>query len=101
MRITRTGLAAWLRQPTTIAGLAALIGDAMIAATCAASWRVELPLALGSMVAMAMPDSTATSALAIRTLRDVLAAVASKDPAAIQAAVADAEALVASVVARA
>ena len=97
MRITRTTLAAWLRQPTTIAGLAALVGDAVIAVTCAASWRVELPLALGSAVAMLLPDNTAASAIAIRTLRDVLAAVASKDPAALQAAIADAEALVSTV----
>ncbi len=97
MRITRAALVAWLRQPTTIGGVAALVGDAVIAATCVASWRVELPLALGSIVAMALPDNTAASTLAIRTLRDVLAALASKDPAAIQAAIADAEALVSAV----
>ncbi len=97
MTITRSGILAWARQPTTIAGLATLLGDAVVAATASASWRVELPLALGSAVAMALPDNTAASALAVRTLRDVLAAFASKDPTAIQAAIADAEALVATV----
>ena len=101
MTIDRAALLAWLRQPTTIAGLAALVGDAVIVATAAASWRIELPLALGSLVAMLIPDNTSASALAIRTLRDVLAAVASKDPAAIEAAIADAEALVSSVTAKA
>ena len=93
MRITRDAALRWLRQPTTVAGLAALAGDAIVVATAAASWRIELPLALGSAVAMALPDNTAAPVLAIRTLRDVLAAFATEDPAAIRAAVADAAAL--------
>ncbi len=98
--IDRTTVLTWLRQPTTIAGLAALLGDAVVALTGAASWRVELPLALGSLVAVALPDNTTATALAVRTLRDVLAAVATRDPATIEAAVADAEALLASVTAK-
>ena len=93
MTITRARILAWLQQPTTIAGIAALVGDAIVVATGAVTWRVELPIAAGSLIAMALPDNTAAAGLLVRTLRDVLGALATRDPAAILAAVADAEAL--------
>jgi hypothetical protein len=96
MTITRARILAWLQQPTTIAGIAALVGDGIVVVTGAATWRVELPIAAGSLIAMALPDNTAAAGLLVRTLHDVLAAVASRDPAMILAAVADAEALLGS-----
>ncbi len=95
--MTRARIIAWLQQPTTIAGLAALVGDAVVVATGAATWRFELPLALGSLVAVLMPDNTTASTLVIKTLRDVLAALASKDAATISVAVADAQALLSAI----
>ena len=97
MRLTRAGIMTWLQQPTTIAGIAALVGDALVVATGAATWRVELPIAAGSLIAMAMPDNTAAAGLLVKTLRDVLAAIATRDPTAIMEAVSDAEALLAAV----
>jgi hypothetical protein len=93
MRITRAQLVAWLSQPTTIAGLATLAGDAVLIATGAVTWRVELPIAAGSLIAVALPDNSVAPGLMIRTLRDLLAAIATRDPGSITAAVADAEAL--------
>ena len=96
MTITRTGVLAWLRQPTTIAGIAALVGAAIMVATGAVTWRIELPIAAGSVIAMAMPDNTQAAGLLVKTLRDVLVAVATRDASSITAAVSDAEALLAS-----
>ncbi len=97
MTLTRASILAWLRQPTTIAGIAALVGDAIVVATGAVTWRLELPIAAGSVIAMAMPDNTAAAGLLVKMLRDVLAAIATRDAASIMAAVTDAEALLTAI----
>ncbi len=93
MTLTRAEILAWLKQPTTIAGIAALVGDAVVVATGGVSWRVELPIAAGSLIAMALPDNTAAPGLLVKTLRDILAAIATRDPVTINQAVSDAETL--------
>jgi hypothetical protein len=52
-------LIAWIRQPTTITGLSALAGTAMGVATGSVKWPVALPLSVGSLVAMVLPDNSA------------------------------------------
>ena len=96
MTLTKSSILGWLRQPTTVAGLAALAGDAVVVATGAAGWRVELPIAAGSLIAMVLPDNSLASGLLVKTMRDVLTAIATRDQAAIMAAVADAQALLAT-----
>ena len=97
MTLTRKAVLAWLQQPTTIAGVAALVGDAVVMVTGAVTWRVELPIAAGSLIAMAMPDNTAAAGLLVKTLRDLLQAIATREPNAIMAAVTDAEALLTAI----
>jgi hypothetical protein len=96
MTITRARLMTWLRQPTTISGLAALSGDLLSVALGATTWRIELPLAVGSFVAIALPDNSAAIALAARTIREGLEAAATRNPQAIADAIADAERTVAA-----
>lgn len=93
--------ASWLRQPTTIAGLAALSGDAFAIALGAATWRLEAPLALGALVAMLLPDNTAAATAAASALRDGLAAAATHDPARIAAACEETGAAIAAAAGRA
>ncbi len=95
MTITRATIAGWLRQPTTIAGIATLVGDAVVVATGAVTWRLELPIAAGSLIAILLPDNSEAAGLLVRTMRDVLAAIATRDGTTIMAAVADAEQLLA------
>ena len=96
MTLTKASILNWLRQPTTVAGLAALIGDAVVVATGAAGWRIELPIAAGSVIAMVLPDNSTAAGLLVKTLRDLLAAIATRDQASIVAAVGDAQALLAA-----
>ncbi len=96
MTITRAFIMGWLRQPTTIAGVAALVGDAVMVATGAVTWRVELPIAAGSLIAILLPDNSEAAGLLIKTMRDVLAAIATRDGTTIMAAVTDAEQLLVS-----
>ena len=95
MTITRAIIASWLRQPTTIAGIAALVGDAVVVATGAVTWRLELPIAAGSLIAILLPDNSEAAGLLVKTMRDVLAAIATRDATTIMTAVADAEQLLA------
>lgn len=101
MTINAARLRQWLHQPTTVAGLAALAGDVALVLGRAADWRVELPLALGSLVAMVLPDNSVASSLSIRTLRDVLDAIETRDPVRIATAVNDGQALLTAVAGRA
>jgi hypothetical protein len=49
----------WFRQPTTVAGFSTLIGTAMGVATGSVNASTALSLAVGSLVAMLVPDNTA------------------------------------------
>ena len=46
-------------QPTTIAGLAALAGTAEAMLTGHLTWQAAVPLAIGALVGIAIPDNTA------------------------------------------
>ena len=84
---------AWLTQSSTIGGIAALAGDVLAVATGAATWRAEVPIAGFAIVLMVLPGNTGAAGLLMKMLRDLIAAIASKDAASIGAVVADAEAL--------
>jgi hypothetical protein len=46
-------------QPTTIAGLATLCGTAEAMLTGHLTWQAAIPLAVGALVGIAIPDNTA------------------------------------------
>jgi hypothetical protein len=52
-------LLSWFKQPTTVAGFSALVGTAMGFATGSMTLPTALSVAVGSLVAMALPDNTA------------------------------------------
>lgn len=72
----------WLRQPTTIAGLATFVGVAAHTAASAlthqASWSVALGGIVAAAVLVAIPDNTAAAADARREAVDVATAVLNK-----------------------
>jgi hypothetical protein len=51
-------LLAWLRQPTTIAGISGLVATIAALLTAQLSWAQALPLLAGAAVSMALPDNT-------------------------------------------
>jgi hypothetical protein len=58
MRSFLSGLVAWLRQPTSVAGLATVSGALSGLATGAMPLRVALPVIAGGVVAVFVPDNT-------------------------------------------
>ena len=49
----------FLGQPTTIAGLATLCGTGEAILTGHLTWQAAIPLAIGALVGIAIPDNTA------------------------------------------
>ena len=69
---------AYLRQPTSIAGMSAIVGTVMGLMSGSLTWQAAVPLIVGSLVAIALPENpdakTATVALvadAIKTAEAV------------------------------
>lgn len=50
-------LVAWMRQPTTVAGLSALSGTAVALLGAQMSWQSSLPLLVASFVGIVLPDN--------------------------------------------
>lgn len=73
MSITRAALLSWLRQPTTIAGLATLAGIATSLALHETSVELAFPLIVAAIVGLALPDNSAARAGASLLAVDALA----------------------------
>ncbi len=50
-------LRAWLRQPTTVAGISAVIGTISAMLMGQLAWPQAVPLLVGSAVSMLLPDN--------------------------------------------
>ena len=50
-------LNAWARQPTTVAGFSALLGTVCALALHQIQWPAAVPLLVGAMTSMVLPDN--------------------------------------------
>jgi hypothetical protein len=73
-------LRAFLRQPTTVGGLAALSGTIAAALSGQMTWRAALPLVVGAIVSILLPDDSAASANAAALARAAEALASSLPP---------------------
>jgi hypothetical protein len=55
---------AWLRQPTTVAGISTLFGTLSALVTQQVSWAQAMPLIVGGLAAIALPDNAGAKASA-------------------------------------
>ena len=55
-------LRAWVRQPTSVAGLSALFGTFSALILHQISWVQAAPLLVGALVSIALPDNTVAKA---------------------------------------
>ena len=51
-------LIGWVKQPTTVAGLSTLSGTAAAVLGAQMSWQSSLPLLVGSIVSIMLPDNS-------------------------------------------
>lgn len=70
-------LSAWLKQPTTVAGIATLAGTLAGAINGSVSLPMAITLVTGGFVAMVMPDNTQAKMQAQTTAQDLIALVQS------------------------
>jgi uncharacterized membrane protein YfcA len=53
---------AWLRQPTSVAGISALFGTLLALANQQLDWAQALPLIAGALISIALPDNAGAKA---------------------------------------
>jgi hypothetical protein len=56
------GVITWVKQPTTIAGIAALLGGVSGLLTGGLTWVGFIPIAISAVTGMIIPDNTAAIA---------------------------------------
>lgn len=79
-------VAAWLRQTSTIVGIASICGAVSALATSQITWPAAVPIIVGAVVAMALPGHSDVSSAVAKVAADVAqTADAAKRAAAIQA----------------
>ena len=76
--MTLSSITAWLRQGTTILGIATLIGLAAAVIAKQVTYAEAIPAAVGAVVAIALPQRTDAQAAAKQAATDAVAAVAAK-----------------------
>jgi hypothetical protein len=69
-----TALLAYLRQPTSIAGISAIVGTLMGLLSGNMTWESAAPLLVGAMVAIILPDNTSAKVAAATLVKDAIAA---------------------------
>ncbi len=69
-----TALLAYLRQPTSIAGIAAMCGVLIGFLSGNTSWQGALPVIVGAIVAIALPENPAAKAAVATLVTDAIAA---------------------------
>ncbi len=75
-------LRTWLRQPTTVAGISALIATVSALLMNQIGWVQAVPILVGSAVSMLLPDNTAAHEQAQQLASEVITKLASKKEAA-------------------
>ena len=68
-------LRAWLRQPTTVAGISALIATISALILHQVNWTQAVPLLVGSLVSMVLPDDSAAGPQAQRVADELVARI--------------------------
>ena len=75
-------LRAWLRQPTTIAGVSALIATLSALLIKQIAWPQAIPILVGSAVSMLLPDNTDARQQAQQIAGELVATIDSRTEAA-------------------
>jgi phage tail protein X len=76
--INMNTLSLWIRQPTTVAGIAALCGTVSAVLLKQMSLAEAVPLLAGSLVSMVLPDNTAAKQHAEVVAQDIVTGIAQK-----------------------
>ena len=71
-------LLAWLRQPSSVAGISALIGTLSGVIAGQMSWGQAIPLLSGAIVAILVPDNSAARADAQAAGAEIVTAISNQ-----------------------
>ena len=71
-------LRAWLRQPTTVAGISALIATTSALLMDQIAWAQAVPILVGSAVSMLLPDNTGAHQQAQQLATEILTKITEK-----------------------
>ncbi len=71
-------LRAWLRQPTTVAGISALIATISALLMDQIAWAQAVPILVGSAVSMLLPDNTGAHEQAQQLASEIITEFTSK-----------------------
>ncbi len=72
-------LSTWLRQPTTVAGISALLGTAVAVLLGQMSLAAAVPLVAGAAVSMVLPDNSGARQQATTLAQEVVAQISQKE----------------------
>lgn len=70
----------WMRQPTSVAGLAAFIAALVALMSGQIDWRQAVPLLAGALTSIAVPDNTAGRPPATTVFKNVTTQTSDKLP---------------------
>ena len=65
----------WLKQPTSVAGLAAMFGTVSALMSQQLTWAQAGPLLVGAVVSIALPDNSAAQTGAVSIASGAIAAI--------------------------
>ncbi len=71
-------LLAWVRQPTTVAGISAALGTLVAVLLGQMNLATAVPLLSGAVVSMVLPDNTGAKQQAVVLAQDIVAQVSEK-----------------------
>jgi hypothetical protein len=77
--VTMGKLSTWLRQPTTVAGISALLGTAMALALGQMSFAAAVPLLTGAAISIVLPDNSVAKQQAAAVAQEIVAQVTAKE----------------------
>ena len=72
-------LSAWIRQPTTVAGISALLGTGMALVLGQMSLAAAVPLLTGAAVSIVLPDNSVARQQAAAVAQQIVAQVTAKE----------------------
>ena len=67
-------LIAWLRQPSSVAGISTIVGTAMGVLTGTVTWQIGVPLLAGALAAIVLPDNAGAKTTIEHATADLIAA---------------------------
>jgi hypothetical protein len=71
-------LRVWLRQPTTVAGISALLGTGVALLLGQLTIAAAIPLLTGAVVSIVLPDNSAAKQQATVVAQDIVAQITDK-----------------------